>query len=375
MGDEISESAIKIVTEDEVEETATPPSILTNLHAGYFRISLSLGGQAILWKTLTDHFYKPPTAAAASLHYHIYHTLTSTTFMLLWCLTLCALLLLSFLYALRCFFHFSLVKAEFCNYVGINYFFAPWVSWLLLLQSFPFAVFRTSSYYQVLWWLMAVPVVILDLKIYGQWFTTEKRFLSMVANPTTQMSVFGNLTGAWAASHMGWKESGVCMFTLGMCHYLVVFITLYQRLSGGNRIPATLRPVFFLFVAAPSMGSLAWSSISGNFDMPSKMLFFLSMFLFTSLVCRPTLFKKSMRRFNIAWWAYSFPLTFLALASAHYARQVKSMAASALMLLLSALSIIVFVCLLLFTALNANSLLRRQNNHPCLHFSKHNLSL
>nr|GLL30267.1 polygalacturonase-like [Ipomoea trifida] len=107
---------------------------------------------------------------------------------------------------------------------------------------------------------MAVPVVILDLKIYGQWFTTEKRFLSMVANPTTQMSVFGNLTGAWAASHMGWKESAVCMFTLGMCHYLVVFITLYQRLSGGNRLPATLRPVFFLFVAAPSMAHLGESA-------------------------------------------------------------------------------------------------------------------
>nr|GMD83009.1 S-type anion channel SLAH1-like [Ipomoea batatas] len=154
MGDEIPESAIKIVTKDVEElETATkssrrrPPSILTNLHAGYFRISLSLGGQAILWKTLTDHFYKPTT----SLHYHIYHTLTSTTFMLLWCLTLGTLLLLSFLYALRCVFHFSLVKSEFCNYVGVNYFFAPWVSWLLLLQSFPFTVLGITSTYQVIY--------------------------------------------------------------------------------------------------------------------------------------------------------------------------------------------------------------------------------
>jgi hypothetical protein len=45
-----------------------------------------------------------------------------------------------------------------------------------------------------------------------------------------------------------------------------------------------LRPVFFLFFAAPSVASLARDSISGSFDNPAKMLFFLSLFLFLSLV-------------------------------------------------------------------------------------------
>lgn len=38
---------------------------------------------------------------------------------------------------------------------------------------------------------------------------------------------------------------------------------------------------------------------------------------------RPTLLKRSMRRFNVAWWAYSFPLTLLALASTEHAQEVK----------------------------------------------------
>jgi hypothetical protein len=79
-----------------------------------------------------------------------------------------------------------------------------------------------------------VPVVVLDVKIYGQWFTKGKRFLSAVANPTSQLSVIGNLVGARAAAEIGWRESAVCMFSLGMAHYLVLFVTLYQRLSGGN---------------------------------------------------------------------------------------------------------------------------------------------
>ncbi|KAK6124504.1 hypothetical protein DH2020_041757 [Rehmannia glutinosa] len=283
-------------------------------------------------------------------------------FLLLWWLSFCTLILLSSLYILRCVFHFRQVKAEFLHHVGVNFLFIPWISWLLLLQAMPST--RLMNFpCKILTWVFVIPVVVLDIKIYGQWFTTEKRFLSMVANPTSQLSVIGNLVGAWAAARMGWKESAVSIFTLGLAHYLVVFITLYQRLSGANRFPAMLRPDFFLFVAAPSMASLGWSSISGSFGMPCKMLFFLSLFLFTSLICRPALFRKSMKRFNIAWWAYSFPLTFLALASVEYAAQVKDMVASTLMLILSALSVLVFIGIMLFTAANTDTLLRE--NEPC----------
>lgn len=253
-------------------------SILTSVHAGYFRISICFGAQALLWKILT----LPSNEVSQPIHL-ILRKFPSTTFLLLWCIAFLTLFALSFLYVLRCFFHFHLVRAEFLHNIGVNYLYAPWISWLLLLQSAPLILPNTLSY-QVFWWVFTVPIFVLDLKIYGQWFTTEKRFLSMVANPTSQISVIGNLVGARAAAETGWKESAVFLFSLGMAHYLVLFVTLYQRLAGRNRFPAMLRPAFFLFSAAPSLASLAWSSISGTFDTPSKMLFFLSLFLFMSLV-------------------------------------------------------------------------------------------
>ncbi|KAK7351731.1 hypothetical protein VNO77_11392 [Canavalia gladiata] len=325
-------------------------SVLTKFHAGYFRISLSLGGQALLWKTLIE-----PTNDTNTLR-RVLHTLPATAFLVLWSLALFILVLLSLLYLLRCLFFFKMVKVEFLHDVGVNYLFAPWISWLLLLQSAPFVAPKTATYL-VLWWVFAVPVVVLDVKIYGQWFTKGKKFLSTVANPTSQMSVIGNLVGAQAAAHTGWKESAMCLFSLGMVHYLVLFVTLYQRLSGGDRLPVLLRPVFFLFFAAPSVASLAWESIVGTFDTASKMLFFLSLFLCTSLVCRPMLFKRSMRRFNVAWWAYSFPVTILALASTDYAQEVKGTISHILMLLLLALSVLVFFALTLFTLFNSKMLL------------------
>ncbi|KAL2926987.1 S-type anion channel SLAH1 [Bienertia sinuspersici] len=387
LGREIQPPSIQLVIESSVATTTAPiprplranrndpitssrlSSMLARLHAGYFRISLSFGSQALLWKIIrqtSNHDYS--TSDKPSPLLDVFHILPSTVSLLLWCLSLLILISISLFYILRCFFHFHLVRAELLHHVGVNYLFAPWTSWLLLLQSAPPFITPNTFPYLILWCTFSIPIVILDVKIYGQWFTTEKKFLSMVANPTSQLSVLGNLVGARAAAQMGWKESSLCMFSLGMAHYLVLFVTLYQRLSGGDRIPAMLRPVFFLFFAVPSMASLAWSSISGSFDTESKMLFFLSLFLFASLVSRPILFKKSMRKFNIAWWAYSFPLNMLALASAEYAQEVKGHTAAAVMLIISGLSFIVFIGLMLSTLLNVAKLLCE--NDPILSFAK-----
>ncbi|XP_008782205.1 S-type anion channel SLAH4-like [Phoenix dactylifera] len=340
------------------EKTLSKLSILTRFHAGYFRISLSLCGQALLWKTLSE-----PTTDAHALR-PIIRMVPAAAFVMLWSLALFTLVALCLLYAVRCLFRFRSVRAEFAHHVGMNYLFAPWISWLLLLQSTPFLRPNTKSYL-LLCWLFSLPILVLDVKIYGQWFTKGKKFLSMVANPTSQITVIANFVGARAAAQMGWRETAVCMFSVGIAHYLVLFVTLYQRFLGSDSLPAMIRPVFFLFFAAPSMACLAWDSISSSFDTSCKMLFFLSLFLFASLVSRPALFRRSMRQFSVAWWAYSFPLTVLALAATKYSQEVKAEMANLLMLLLSVLSVLVTLILMVFTALKPNDLLPHDDPFWC----------
>ncbi|KAJ3700888.1 hypothetical protein LUZ61_004593 [Rhynchospora tenuis] len=333
-------------------------SLLTKFHAGYFRISFALCGQALLWKTLSvpstnGHVFQP-----------FVHVVPSTAFILLWSLALLSLITLCLLYVARCVTRFESVCAEFQHHVGMNYLFAPWISGLLLLQSAPFLGPRDVGY-PFLWWVLSLPIIALDIKIYGQWFTQGKKFLSMVANPTSHISVIGNLVSARAAAEMGGRESALCLFAVGMVHYAVLLVTLYQRFLGNDSLPAMMRPVFFLFFAAPSMASLAWCSIVSSFDTSCKMLFFLSLFLFASLVSRPTLFRRSMRRFSVAWWAYSFPLTVLALAATEYAQEVKGEIATLLMLILSVLSVIVTLILMLLTAIRTNDLLPHDDPFNC----------
>ncbi|KAJ6956239.1 hypothetical protein NC652_007361 [Populus alba x Populus x berolinensis] len=144
-----SEPVIEIV----IEQTAIPSphrsslsiieqsliSILARLHAGYFRISLALCSQALLWKILGE---SPDDAHALR---RMFRMLPSIAFVLLWSLALFSLASLSLLYILRCLYHFEMVKAEFLHHVGVNYLFAPWISWLLLLQSSPFITPKTME--------------------------------------------------------------------------------------------------------------------------------------------------------------------------------------------------------------------------------------
>ncbi|KAJ4703951.1 S-type anion channel like [Melia azedarach] len=178
--------------------------------------------------------------------------------------------------------------------------------------NLPPKLFSTRFPNSVLCWVFSgSKLFLLDIKIYGQWFTTQKRFFIHIANPTSQISVIAETSSLHEQQHrwVGKRALFACFLSdwLITWYSLSPFISVYQACSN---FPCILRPTFFLFFAAPSIGSLTWYSISGAFDITSKMLFFLSLFLFISLACRPVLFKKSMRKFNVAWWAYSFTSTF-----------------------------------------------------------------
>ncbi|KAG2688354.1 hypothetical protein I3760_09G092000 [Carya illinoinensis] len=208
---------------------SSQPSILTRLHARYFRISLSLRAQALVWKILSE------PATDSKTPQHVFRMLPSTAFLLLWCLSLLELPTLTPLYILRCFFDFPMVKAEFLHHIGVNFFYAPWISWLLLLQSTPLISPKNAAY-QVLWFVFTVPVMVLDVKIYGQWFTTAVSVDGGESNePDISVGEFG---GGPSSSTDGMeRECGFHVFfrhctLFGALHYALPTPIWWQLLSG-----------------------------------------------------------------------------------------------------------------------------------------------
>lgn len=208
----------------------------------------------------------------------------------------------------------------------------------------------TRSIHPILWVLFMVPIFALELKIYGQWLSGGERRLSKVANPSTHLSLVGNFVGALLAATVGWKELAIFFWAVGLAHYLVLFVTLYQRLPTAAVLPKELHPVFFLFVAAPSTASVAWSKIVGDFDLVSRISYFVGLFLYSSLVVQVNFFRGF--RFSVAWWAYTFPMTASAIATIHYSLKVKHPFTQGLAMVLSLISSVTVLSLCLFTTLH-----------------------
>ena len=301
-----------------------------------FGMCLGVSSQAMLCETLSSE----PSMAFLRIHHAANHVL--------WCISVALMILVSATYLLKIVFYFEAVRRKFHHPVRVNFFFAPWIACLFLAKGAPGPV---SQMHDAVWYLLMAPILLLDLKFYGQWLSSGERRLSSVANPSNHLAVVGNFVGALLGARMGLHELPVFFFGVGLAHYAVLFVTLYQRLPTNAQLPKELHPVFFLFVAVPSVASMAWARICGQFNDGARILYFVSMFLYVSLVVRVNLFRGV--RFSLAWWAYTFPMTSAALATVLYASEVDNVVTRALAVGLSGIAAVTVARVLATTAYHA----------------------
>jgi hypothetical protein len=235
-----------------------------------FGMCLGVSSQAMLWKTLQSE----PSTAFLHVSPAVNHAL--------WWVSAALMALVSFIYLLKIVFYFEAVRREFHHPIRVNFFFAPWIACLFLVKGLPHPVW---TIHHAVWYILMVPIFLLDLKIYGQWMSGGDRRLSKVATPTNHLAVVGNFVGALLGAKMGLREVPIFFFAVGVVHYLVLFVTLYQRLPTNAQLPRDLHPVFFLFIAAPSVASVGWARLCGDFNYAAKIFYFTSLFLSMSLVC------------------------------------------------------------------------------------------
>ncbi|XP_062206126.1 S-type anion channel SLAH2-like isoform X2 [Phragmites australis] len=301
-----------------------------------FGMCLGVSSQAILWKTLAS---APPTAF---LHVSL------VVNHVLWYVALALMVLVSSIYLLKVVFYFEAVRREFYHPIRANFFFAPWIACLFLVLGAPR---QETEMHHGVWYALMAPIFCLELKIYGQWMSGGQRRLSKVANPSNHLSIVGNFVVALLGAKMGLREGPIFFFAVGLAHYMVLFVTLYQRLPTNVTLPKELHPVFFLFVAAPSVASMAWAKINGHFDTGARIAYFIALFLYMSLAVRINFFRGF--RFSLAWWAYTFPMTGASIATITYATEVNNVLTRTLSIGLSGIATVTVAGLLVTTVFHA----------------------
>lgn len=330
--DQVRDSEDILLPKDEVWP------FLLRFPIGCFGICLGLGSQAILWGALAS------SPAMGFLD------VSPAINLALWLLALVILLAVSTTYLLKCAFYFEAVRREYFHPVRVNFFFAPWIACMFLAIGVPPAL-APSQPNPAVWCAFIAPVFLLELKIYGQWLSGGKRRLCKVANPSSHLSVVGNFVGAILAAKVGWGEAGKFLWAVGLAHYLVVFVTLYQRLPTNEALPKELHPVYSMFIATPSAASIAWAALHREFDSVARTFYFIALFLYMSLVVRINFFRGF--RFSVAWWSYTFPMTTASLATIKYADDFPSFISKGLALSLSLMSSTMVSLLFVSTLLHA----------------------
>ncbi len=94
--------------------------------------------------------------------------------------------------------------------------------------------------------------------------------------------------------------------------FILMNIVLY-RVIFHEPMPDKMLPTFFILFAAPAIGFIAYTKITGNIDGFGHILYYLSLFLFILNLTLVNTFVKI--KFYLSWWAYSFPLAAFILAS------------------------------------------------------------
>jgi len=152
----------------------------------------------------------------------------------------------------------------------------------------------------------------------------------------------------------GWAhEVNLFAFATGAVMALVLVVLIFQRLRHFETLPPASRPVLMVLIAPFGVGFLAYTNL-GAIDMLASVLIYFGWFLL--LVLTPVVFRLE-NSFGVAWWAISFPLAALSIASFRYAEATGGlilMALAGLLFLLLAVSIAILFVRTLHFVLNGS---------------------
>jgi len=201
---------------------------------------------------------------------------------------------------------------------------------------------------EALWIAGSVAHLLFTLYVLGAWINHE-HFQIQHMNPAWFIPVVGNILVPIAGVPLGYTESSWLFFSIGLVFWVVLLVIVFNRIIFHNPLPAKLVPTFFILIAPPAVGFLAYLKLGGGLDAFARVLYYTALFLTLMLF---TQYRKFTRlQFFLSWWAYSFPLAAITVATLAMFEQTGDGRFQALALGLLALLAAVIVLLLVRTGI------------------------
>jgi len=267
-------------------------SRLKNFSISWFSIVMGLAGFAIAWSKTESTF---------SLRTHISPWLLG--------LTVAVAGMLAAIYLAKWFKYPDEVAAEAHNPVKLA--FVPTVSISLILLSI--AILHLAP--QASFWLWSIGTVlhlILTLYVLSSWMHHDTYEIQHL-NPAWFIPVVGNILVPIAGVHHAPAEISWFFFSTGLFFWPVLTAILFYRLIFHASLPGRLLPTLFIFIAPPAVGFISYINLVSGVDAFAMVLYSVGLFFTLLLTAQIGYFSKL--QFFLSWWAYSFPLAAITIAT------------------------------------------------------------
>ena len=216
--------------------------------------------------------------------------------------------------ALKALRHPAELRAEWEHPVKIAFFPAASVS-LLLMATFlqDYAPGLATG----IWLTGAAIQGLLTVVVISAWIG-HRAFGPGHLSPAWFIPAVGNVAAPLGGVPLGFVELSWYFFATGLLFWLVLLTLIFNRLIFHDPLPGKLKPTIVILIAPPALAFTAWVQFHGGVvDAPAHILINLGYF-FTALVAvqLPALLKLP---FALSFWALSFPLAAITIASFRFA--------------------------------------------------------
>jgi tellurite resistance protein len=267
-------------------------SRLANLPISWFATVMGLSGLTIAWEK-AEALFQPGFSVST----------------LLLALTAALFISLLFIYGLKLLRFRAAVVKELHHPIKLSFF--PTISISLILLSIA-TLHSAHSLSLVLWMVGTALHLLFTLFVMSAWINHE-HFQIQHMNPAWFIPVVGNILVPIAGVAHGYGEISWFFFSIGLVFWLVLMTIIFYRVFFHPPLPGKLVPTFFILIAPPAVGFISYMRLTGELDSVARILYYFGLFLTLLLFAQVHRFARL--KFFLSWWAYSFPLAAITIAS------------------------------------------------------------
>ncbi len=272
--------------------TEIQPSRLQNFPISWFAVVMGMTGFTIAWHRAETLFAMPVKPSPVLLG-----------------LTITIFLVLAGFYLAKAVKYPDSVRAEFGHPVKLNFF--PTISIGLILISIAVLPYSDSASL-VCWAVGTLLHLTFTLYVLSVWLH-HTHFEVAHINPAWFIPIVGNILVPIAGVQHASPEVSWFFFSIGLVFWLVLLTIIFYRMFFHHPLPAKLLPTLFILIAPPAVGFISWIQLTGEVDAFARILYYSAIFLTLMLMTQVRRFLRL--EFFLSWWAYSFPMAAITIAT------------------------------------------------------------